>query len=68
MRTLLAPVLWAYDFLAEDTILLVGAAIAILVTALLIHTVHDAAGYVLIVMVLLTVSTSLWRTATTQRR
>ncbi len=53
---------WIYDFLAEDTILLVGAIIAIIIAVLAVHMSRSAAGYILWIAVVLVIAASLWRT------
>lgn len=62
MRSLLAPIVWIYDFLAEDLIILVGSALAIALTALLVHVAPKTAGYVFIAAVILAILASIWRT------
>ena len=63
MRYIIGPILWIYDFLAEDLTLLVGAAIAILIVILAIHVIHipRVAGYILFAVVVLVIAASLWR-------
>jgi hypothetical protein len=62
MRWITAAIAWVYDFLAEDVTLLVGAAVAIVVTVLAVHTVRTAAGIILFFVVAIVITASLWRT------
>ncbi|MGH2443839.1 MAG: hypothetical protein ACRDFX_11860 [Chloroflexota bacterium] len=66
MRRILAPILWAYDFLAEDAIVFLGALIAIGL-AVLAHNLSGnvAAGAVLIAIIVLSIAVSVWRTVST---
>jgi hypothetical protein len=65
MKWLRRTVLWLYDFLAEDMVLLAGTALAIAVAAISAHAIKDAAGYILWAVVIVVITVSLWRTATT---
>lgn len=67
MRFITGAVAWVYDFLAEDTILLFGAVLALLVAYFAVKTVPNAAGIILFVVVLLVISISLWRTISASR-
>lgn len=62
MRWITGSIAWIYDFLAEDTILLAGAIVAILIAILAVHVARNAAGYVLFVAIVLVIAASLWRT------
>lgn len=58
---------WIYDFLAEDTILLAGAIIAILIAFLAVHMSRTAAGYILWIAVVVVIAASLWRTVSASK-
>ncbi|HZT95720.1 MAG TPA: hypothetical protein VFB34_02670 [Chloroflexota bacterium] len=61
MRQAAAILYWIYDFLAEDVVILVGAAIAVAVTVFVARANHNAAGFVLWAMVIASIAVSLSR-------
>lgn len=63
MRQLTATVLWVYDFLAEDLILLLGTALAIALVVLAVHTIRHLAGIILYATVVVVIAISLRRAA-----
>jgi hypothetical protein len=63
-RWLVAPVRWAYDFLADDPVLLLGTAIAVGVVAIVVHASKSAAGIILYAALVVVIAASLWRAAT----
>ncbi len=63
MRFVLATILWIYDFLAEDVVLLVGMLIAVGLTVAAVHITTRGAGFVLWALVLLAIAVSLIRVA-----
>jgi len=67
MRWVIGAIAWVYDFLAEDTVLLVGTVVAVALAVLAVHLVRDIAGYILFVAVIAVVATSLWRTVSASR-
>ena len=67
MRWLFKAVAWIYDFLAEDLVLLIGAALAIAIVALTVHTVKTGAGVILWAVIVVVIAISLWRAASTGR-
>jgi hypothetical protein len=67
MGWLTGAIAWVYDFLAEDTILLVGGIIAIIIGFLAVHMSRTAAGYILWVAVVLVIVASLWRTVSASK-
>jgi hypothetical protein len=59
-----ASVLWIYDFLAEDPILLIGVVVAIIATLLLVQVTASAVtGFVLWGIILIGLAASVARTA-----
>lgn len=63
LRILRSIVLWIYDFLAEDPVLLAGAAAAVLVALLLVNITRIGSGFLLWAVILVALTVSLWRTA-----
>jgi hypothetical protein len=68
IRRLVRIVLWIYHFLAEDPILLIGTALAIVVAAFAAHTVPHAAGFILWGVISAAIAASLWRAVAMERR
>jgi hypothetical protein len=62
MSWITGAIAWVYDFLAEDLIVLAGTVVAILIAVAAVKLVHNLAGYVLFVAVVLVITLSLWRT------
>ncbi|HEV3309339.1 MAG TPA: hypothetical protein VG815_02310 [Chloroflexota bacterium] len=58
-----AIILWLYDFLAEDTVLLIGMVVAIVATVVVAHFTKTGAGFILWGVVLAAIVVSLARTA-----
>lgn len=67
MGWLTGAIAWIYDFLAEDTILLAGAIIAIIIAFLAVHMSRTAAGYILWIAVVVVITASLWRTVSASK-
>lgn len=67
IRCFIAPLIWAYDFLAEDLVLVVGTAIAIGVGILAVHITKNAAGIILYGALVAVIAASLWRAAASGR-
>jgi hypothetical protein len=55
-------VLWIYDFLAEDIVLVLGTVVALLVAVVVARSNPRAAGFVLFLVVLGVIAASIWRT------
>lgn len=68
MRWIIAPFAWAYDFLAEDVVLLVGTGVAIALGVLAVHVARNIAGFILFLAVAAAVVISLWRVRSAQTR
>jgi uncharacterized protein with PQ loop repeat len=67
MRWLINALLWIYDFLAEDAVLLIGTVIAFAVAVLAVHAARNAAGIILFAVIVAVIAASLWRTVATSR-
>lgn len=67
MKYIIGPIAWVYDFLAEDMVLLIGTVLTLLIVlaAIHVHSVKNAAGIILFVAVVLVIFASLWRTVST---
>lgn len=63
MNFVRSAILWIYDFLAEDPVLLLGAVIAIPITLLFLHVTKIGAGFLLWAVILVAITISLLRTA-----
>jgi hypothetical protein len=57
-----AAVLWIYDFLAEDIVLVIGTVLALLVALGVARANARAAGFLLFATVILVIVVSIWRT------
>ncbi len=62
MTWLRNAILWIYDFLAEDIVLVIGTAVALLVALGVSRANPRAAGFVLFAVVIAVIATSIWRT------
>lgn len=64
IRAAKSIILWIYDFLAEDTVLVLGMVIAVAATVLFVHITKMGAGLILWAVILVAIAVSLARTAT----
>jgi hypothetical protein len=67
MSAVAAVFAWVYDFLAEDPVLVVGAPIAIVLTAIAVNLSPSWAGVVLWLVVSVTIAVSLVKAISAKR-